>query len=122
AMLPLANLARVRETVAPKELNRFNQFRSATISAGIAPGYSLGEALAFMEGAAERVLPPTVRYDYSGESREFKETGRSLLFIFVLALGFIFLVLAAQFESFVDPLIIMLTVPLSMTGALLALH
>jgi multidrug efflux pump len=122
AMLPLANLARVRETVAPKELNRFNQFRSATISAGIAPGYSLGEALAFLEGAAERALPASVRYDYSGESREFKETGRSLLFIFVLALGFIFLVLAAQFESFMDPLIIMLTVPLSMTGALAALH
>jgi multidrug efflux pump len=121
-MLPLANLARVRETVAPKELNRFNQFRSATITAGIAPGYSLGEALAFLEGAAERALPASVRFDYAGESREFKETGRSLLFIFVLALGFIFLVLAAQFESFVDPLIIMLTVPLSMTGALLALH
>jgi len=122
AMLPLSNLASVRETVAPKELNRFNQFRSATISAGIAPGYSLGEALAYMESAAERALPASVRFDYAGESREFKETGRSLLFIFVLALGFIFLVLAAQFESFVDPLIIMLTVPLSMTGALLALH
>ena len=121
-MLPLANLARVRETVAPKELNRFNQFRSATITAGIAPGYSLGEALTYLEAAAERTLPAAARYDYAGESREFKETGRSLLFIFVLALGFIFLVLAAQFESFVDPLIIMLTVPLSMTGALAALH
>jgi multidrug efflux pump len=108
--------------VAPKELNRFNQFRSATITAGIAPGYSLGEALAYLEAAAERTLPASARYDYAGESREFKETGRSLLFIFVLALGFIFLVLAAQFESFVDPLIIMLTVPLSMTGALAALH
>ncbi|MGH8706989.1 MAG: efflux RND transporter permease subunit [Burkholderiales bacterium] len=122
AMLPLSNLASVHETVAPKELNRFNQFRAATITAGIAPGYSLGEALAFLEAAAERVLPASVRYDYAGQSREFKEAGRSLLFIFVLALGFIFLVLAAQFESFVDPLIIMLTVPLSMTGALLALH
>jgi len=68
------------------------------------------------------VLPASVRYDYSGESREFKDAGRSLLFIFVLALAFIYLVLAAQFESFVDPLIIMFTVPLSMTGALLALQ
>jgi multidrug efflux pump len=122
AMLPLSNLARVREAVAPKELNRFNQFRSATITAGIAPGYSLGEALDYLEAAAERVLPASVRYDHAGQSREFKDAGRSLLFIFVLALGFIFLVLAAQFESFVDPLIIMLTVPLSMTGALAALH
>jgi multidrug efflux pump len=122
AMLPLSNLVRVKETVAPKELNRFNQFRSATITGGIAPGYSLGEALEFLEQAAERVLPPAVRYDYGGQSREFKDAQSSLLFIFVLALAFIFLVLAAQFESFVDPLIIMLTVPLSMTGALLALH
>jgi multidrug efflux pump len=122
AMLQLSNLVRVKETVAPKELNRFNQFRSATITGGIAPGYSLGEALDFLEQAAERVLPAAVRYDYGGQSREFKDAASSLLFIFVLALGFIFLVLAAQFESFVDPLIIMLTVPLTMTGALLALH
>jgi len=122
AMLQLSNLVRVKETVAPKELNRFNQFRSATITGGIAPGYSLGEGLEFLEQAAERVLPAAVRYDYGGQSREFKDAESSLLFIFVLALGFIFLVLAAQFESFVDPLIIMLTVPLSMTGALLALH
>jgi multidrug efflux pump len=122
AMLQLSNLVQVRETVAPKELNRFNQFRSATITGNIAPGYSLGEGLAFLEQAADRALPPAVRYDYGGQSREFKDAESSLLFIFVLALAFIFLVLAAQFESFVDPLIIMLTVPLSMTGALLALH
>ena len=121
-MLQLSNLVHVKETVAPKELNRFNQFRAATITGNIAPGYSLGEGLAFLEGAVKRVLPPSVRYDYGGQSREFKDAESSLLFIFVLALGFIFLVLAAQFESFVDPLIIMLTVPLSMTGALLALH
>ncbi|MGB5082114.1 MAG: efflux RND transporter permease subunit [Burkholderiales bacterium] len=122
AMLPLSNLVQVKETVAPKELNRFNQFRAATITGNIAPGYSLGEGLEFLEQAAERVLPRSVRHDYGGQSREFKDAESSLLFIFVLALGFIFLVLAAQFESFVDPLIIMLTVPLSMTGALLALH
>jgi multidrug efflux pump len=122
SMIQLSNLVRVSETVAPKELNRFNQFRSATITGNIALGYSLGEGLAALEAAAERVLPPTVRYDYAGESREFKEAGTSLLFVFILALCFIFLVLAAQFESFIDPLIIMLTVPLSMTGALLALN
>ena len=122
AMVQLSNLVTMRETVAPKELNRFNQFRSATITGNIAAGYSLDEGLDFLESAAKRVLPPTVRYDFSGESREFKEAGSSLLFVFILALGFIFLVLAAQFESFVDPLIIMLTVPLTMTGALIALN
>lgn len=122
SMVQLSNLVTVHETVAPKELNRFNQFRAATITGNVAPGYSLGEGLDFLEAAAERVLPPGVRYDFSGESREFKEAGSSLLFVFILALGFIFLVLAAQFESFIDPLIIMLTVPLSMTGALLALN
>ncbi len=121
-MVQLSNLVQMHETVAPKELNRFNQFRSATITGNIAPGYSLGDGLDFLESAAQRVLPQSARYDLSGESREFKETGSSLLFVFVLALGFIFLVLAAQFESFVDPLIIMLTVPLTMTGALLALN
>jgi multidrug efflux pump len=108
--------------VAPKELNRFNQLRAATISATPAPGVSLGEAIAFMEQAADEVLPPEVQIDYSGQSREFRDAGSSLIFVFVLALGFIYLVLAAQFESFLDPLVIMLTVPLSMTGALLALY
>jgi multidrug efflux pump len=122
AMVQLSNLVRMHETVAPKELNRFNQFRSATITGNIAPGYSLGQGLDFLEAVAEQVLPTSARYDFSGESREFKEAGSSLVFVFVLALGFIFLVLAAQFESFIDPLIIMLTVPLSMTGALLALN
>ena len=122
SMIQLSNLVQFRETVAPKELNRFNQFRAATITGNLAPGYSLGEALDALEAVAERVLPSTVRYDYAGESREFREAGTSLVFVFVLALGFIFLVLAAQFESFRDPLIIMLTVPLSMTGALLALE
>ncbi|MFA7666879.1 MAG: efflux RND transporter permease subunit [Burkholderiaceae bacterium] len=121
-MVQLSNLVRISEGVAPRELNRFNQFRSATITANIGPGYSLGEGLAFLEQTVERVLPPTVRYDYSGQSREFREAGSSLMFVFVLALVFIYLVLAAQFESFVDPLIILLTVPLSMAGALLALH
>jgi multidrug efflux pump len=121
-MIQLSNLVKVRESVAPKELNRFNQLRSATITGNVAPGYSLGEGLDFLKDAASRELPKSVRYDFSGESREFKEASSSLLFVFILALGFIFLVLAAQFESFVDPLIILLTVPLSMTGALMALN
>src|SRR5690606_4459601 len=116
-MVQLSNLVRLSEGVSPRELNRFNQFRAATITANIAPGYSLGEGLAFLEQTVDRVLPPTVRYDYAGQSREFREAGSSLLFVFVLALVFIYLVLAAQFESFVDPLIILLTVPLSMAGA-----
>jgi len=122
AMIQLSNLVSIHETVAPKSLNRFNQLRAATITGNLAAGYSLGDGLAFLEEATERILPDSVRYDYGGQSRAFKESGTSLYFIFLLALVFIFLVLAAQFESFVDPLIIMLTVPLSMTGALLALY
>lgn len=122
SMIQLSNIVRAQETVAPKELNRFNQFRSATITANLAPGYAIGETLDYMERKAQEVLPDTARYDFSGISREFKQSGASLYFIFVLALGFIFLVLAAQFESFVDPLVIMFTVPLSITGALLALY
>ena len=121
-MVQLSNLVRVEERTAAKELNRFNQFRAATVTGNVAPGYSLGEALDFLEAAAGRVLPEGVRYDLAGESREFRQAGSSLLFVFVLALLFIFLVLAAQFESFVDPLIILFTVPLSMAGALLALN
>jgi multidrug efflux pump len=120
-MVRLSNLVNVEETVAPKELNHFNQMRAATITANLAPGYTLGEALEYIEAAAEEVLPLAVRTDYSGESREFKEASASLYFTFILALLFIYLVLSAQFESFIDPFIIMMTVPLSMTGALLAL-
>ena len=87
-----------------------------------APGYSLGDALAALETAAARVLPATVQTDYAGQSREFKQSGASILLVFLLALGFIYLVLAAQFESFVDPLVIMFSVPLSLTGALAALY
>jgi multidrug efflux pump len=121
-MVPMNNIIRVEERVAPKELNHFNKLRSATITATIAPGYTVGDALAFMEDAAGRVLPASAQTDLAGQSREFKEASTSLYVTFVLALAFIYLVLSAQFESFIDPLIIMLTVPLSMTGALIALH
>jgi multidrug efflux pump len=121
AMVPLSNLISIKETVAPKELNHFNQLRAATITAQLAPGYSLSEGLGFLEQATKEVLPGTARIDYAGQSREFKEASASMYLTFLLALAFIYLVLAAQFESFTDPFIIMLTVPLSITGALLAL-
>ncbi len=120
-MVQLSNLLNVEETVAPRELNHFNQMRAATITANIAPGYALGEAIAFLEETAARVLPSVAQYDFNGQSREFKTSRADMILTFVLALFFIYLVLAAQFESFVDPFVIMLTVPLSMTGALLAL-
>lgn len=122
SMVQLSNLISVRETVSPKELNRFNQLRAAKIAGNLAPGYSLGEALDYLEATAQQVLPSSARTDYGGVSREFRQTGSSLVFIFVLALGFIYLVLSAQFESFIDPFIIMLTVPLSMLGALAVMH
>jgi multidrug efflux pump len=121
SMIPLANLVTVDETVSPRELNHFGQRRAVTITANLAPGYTMGEALTFMEEVAGRSLPPGYAIDYAGQSREFKTSSASLALTFVLALAFIYLVLAAQFESFRDPFIIMLTVPLSMTGALFAL-
>ena len=121
-MVPLSSLVTSRVAVAPRELNHFGQRRSATITANLAPGYSLGEALGFMEGIVRQELPPGAALDYNGISREFRVSAAGLYFTFLLALGFIYLVLAAQFESFRDPFIIMLTVPLSMTGALAALY
>jgi multidrug efflux pump len=120
-LVQLSNLAELQETVAPKELNHFNRFRATIISASVAPGYSLGQALDFMEATAKEVLPAEMQTTLDGQSREFRESGAALYFIFLLSLAFIYLVLAAQFESFVDPLVIMLTVPLAITGAVLTL-
>ncbi len=121
-MVPLSSLVKVRESVSPRELNHFNQRRSVTITANLAPGYALGDALDFMDTTARQVLKPGYATELNGVSREFKQSSGALGLVFVLALLFIFLVLAAQFESFVDPLVIMLAVPLSMVGALLALR
>nr|WP_316638709.1 efflux RND transporter permease subunit [uncultured Roseateles sp.] len=121
-MLPLSSLVKVREAVSPRELNHFNQRRSVSITSNLAPGYSLGEALQFMDDASRRVLPVGYATELNGVSREFKSSKGALGLVFVLAGLFIFLVLAAQFESFVDPLIIMTAVPLSMVGALAALQ
>ena len=121
ALIPLSSLVKVRESVSPRELNHFGQRRSATITANLAPDYSLGEALNFMDTTAAKVLKPGYTTDLNGISREFKSSQGALGIVFVLSLVFIFLVLAAQFESFIDPLVIMVSVPLSMVGALLAL-
>jgi len=120
-LVQLANLIEVREAVAPKELNHFNRQRAAVISANVAPGYTLGEALAFMDQTVAEVLGENAQTALDGQSREFRESGETLYVTFVLALLFIYLVLAAQFESFISPFVIMLTVPLAVTGALLAL-
>ncbi|MDH4653896.1 MULTISPECIES: efflux RND transporter permease subunit [unclassified Pseudomonas] len=121
SMVQLANLIDVRETVAPRELNHFNQLRAVTVTANVGSGYTLGEALDYLEEAARAVFPPDTQFDYTGTSRDFKDSSTGVALIFALALVFIYLVLAAQFESFIDPLIILFSVPLSMAGALLAL-
>jgi multidrug efflux pump len=121
-MVPLSSLVKVRESVSPRELNHFNQRRSVAISANLAPGYSLGEALQFMDDTARKVLKPGYSTELNGVSREFRSSSGALGLVFALALLFIFLVLSAQFESFVDPFVIMLSVPLSMVGALGALQ
>lgn len=120
-MIQLSNLVDIEETVAPQELNHFNQLRSATITATLAEGYSLGEALAFLQSTASEELPQTAQVDYGGQSREYQKSSSSIYVTFALALAFIYLVLAAQFESFRSPFIIMLTVPLSIAGGLAAL-
>ena len=120
-MIPLASLVTVRESVAPRELNHFSQRRAVSITANLAPDYSLGQALEFLDATAAKVLKPGYSTDLNGTSREFRNSQGSLSIVFGLSLLFIFLVLAAQFESFIDPLVIMLSVPLSMIGALLAL-
>ncbi|MFD0669546.1 efflux RND transporter permease subunit [Ramlibacter sp. MAHUQ-53] len=120
-MIPLSALVKTRESVSPRELNHFGQRRSVTITANLSPDYSLGQALEFMNQTAAKVLKPGYSTDLNGTSREFRNSQGALAIVFVLALLFIFLVLAAQFESFVDPFVIMLSVPLSMIGALLAL-
>jgi multidrug efflux pump len=121
-MVPLSSLVKVRESVSPRELNHFNQRRAVAITANLAPGYSLGEALKYMDDTAARLLPPGYATELNGVSREFRASSGSLGVVFVLALLFIFLVLSAQFESFIDPFVILLSVPLSMVGALAALQ
>ncbi|QID18447.1 efflux RND transporter permease subunit [Nitrogeniibacter mangrovi] len=120
-MLPLDSLVKVDETVAPRELNHFGQRRAVTISASLGPELAMGDAVARLEAIAARVLPPGYAVDYDGQTREFKLSSGNLQLVFAMAIVFIYLVLSAQFESFRAPFVIMLTVPLSMAGALAAL-
>ncbi|GAB1256632.1 efflux RND transporter permease subunit [Aurantivibrio plasticivorans] len=121
-LVKLANLVTLEEFAGPDRLNRYNRKRSITLSGSLADGYSLGEALTYLENTAKAELPPYAAFDYKGESLLYKESSGSIYFVFALALIVVFLVLAAQFESFVQPVIIMLTVPLAVGGALLGLY
>lgn len=120
-LIPLSNLVTTENTGGTGVLNRYNRLRAVTISASLAPGYAMGDALEFLERIAREELPTTVRIDYKGESLEYKETSGATYFTFGIALLVVFLVLAAQFESFVHPLIIMVTVPLALAGGLFGL-
>jgi multidrug efflux pump len=117
-MVQFDNLVTLSEETAPPQLNRYNRFVSATISAGLAPGKTISQGLDEMDKIAKGTLDDTFRTALAGDSKDFKESSSSLMFAFILALVLIFLVLAAQFESFKDPLIVMMTVPLAITGAL----
>jgi multidrug efflux pump len=120
-LIPLANLVTITEEAGPASLNRHDRMRSITIEAGLADGVSLGQGIEALTRAAEKTLPALARVSWDGESKEYLESGSSLYITFSLALLIVFLVLAAQFESFIIPLIILVTVPLAMTGALLGL-
>ncbi|MCH2171349.1 efflux RND transporter permease subunit [Myxococcota bacterium] len=120
-LVPLSNLVQKREIAAPGTLRRFNRLPAATIEANLAPGANLGEALQALTNLAKGVLPSAARIDYKGTSREFHESSLAIYFTFGMALLIVFLVLAAQFESFVHPFIIMFTVPLAVAGALIGL-
>ncbi|MCC5908187.1 MAG: efflux RND transporter permease subunit [Balneolaceae bacterium] len=121
SLIQIDNLVTITESSSPPQLYRFNRFNSATISAGLAPGYTIGDGIDAMNEIAEQLLPPTIFTDLAGPSRDFAESAASLMFIFILAIVLIYLVLAAQFESFRDPFIILFTVPLALFGTLLSL-
>ncbi len=120
-LIPLSNLVTLTELAEAGSLNRFNRLRAITISGGLAPGYRMGDAIAWAEQVVREELPATAQVDWKGESREFRKAGGAVLITFALALLVVYLVLAAQFESFIHPLVIMLTVPLGVAGALLGL-
>jgi len=121
-LIPLSNLVRITETAGPADLNRHDRMRSITIQAGLAEGVSLGAGIEALTRVARETLPSSARISWDGQSKEFKESGGSLYLTFAMALLVVFLVLAAQFESFINPLIILVTVPLAMVGALTGLH
>jgi multidrug efflux pump len=120
-LVSLDNVISVSEHSNPPQLFRFDRYVSATVSAGLSPGYTLGDGIAAMDQIAAKVLDESYRTSLAGAARDFSESSSSLVFVFILALVLTYLVLAAQFESFRDPFIIMLTVPLALAGALLSL-
>ena len=121
-MIQMDNLIQLTEGIAPPQLYRYNRFVAATVSAGLAEGKTIGEGLDVMDAIAAEVLDETFRTALTGESKEYRESSSSLMFAFILALVLIYLILAAQFESFKDPFVIMLTVPLAVGGALMFMH
>jgi multidrug efflux pump len=121
-LIPLSNLITVSEKATSSRLNRYNRLRSITITANLADGYPLGEALEFLNNIVDEQLPEEAQVAYKGQSLLLKESGTSLIFIFMLALLITYLVLSAQFESFIHPFVILLTVPLALVGALAGLE
>ena len=120
-LVPLSNLITIEENATSSQLNRFNRLRSVTISANLATGYALGDALDYLNNAVAEHLPEEAQVAYKGQSQLLQESGNSIVFIFVLALVITYLVLSAQFESFIHPFVILLTVPLALVGALAGL-
>lgn len=120
-MIGLDNLITLEEATSPSTIYHFNRFKSATISSGLAPGKTVGDGIAAMEGIAKNLLDDTYTTSLAGSSRDYAESSSNIGFAFFLALGLIFLILAAQFESFIDPFIIMVTVPLAIAGAILSM-
>jgi multidrug efflux pump len=121
-LIPLDNLVTLREEATASSLNRYNRMRAITITGSLAPGYSLGEALDYLNNIVRTEIDAPVGIDYKGESLLFQESGKSTALVFILALVITYLVLAAQFESFIHPLVIMITVPLGLIGALSGLY
>jgi multidrug efflux pump len=120
-LVPLDAVTKVEEHIGPRQLNHFNRVRSFTLSASMMPGFTLGQALDSLTAAATKVLPAGSTVDLAGESREFSESGGALYFAFALALIFVFMVLAAQYESLLHPFTVLMAVPLAVTGALAGL-
>ena len=120
-LISLSNLVSMEEVAASKTLNRYNRVRAITLEANLRDGLTLGRALEFLERVAAEELPSSVQIDYKGLSRDFKSAGGDFIFVFVLGVVIVFLILAAQFESYIHPLVVMLTVPLAMAGGLLGL-
>jgi multidrug efflux pump len=121
SLVPLSNLVTIKESVRPRTLTHFQQMRFAMLQSPLPNNYTIGEALKFIEGKAKQILPADMKLDYMGQSRQFMDTSGNMMNTFGLAMIFIFLILAAQFESFRAPLIVMFSVPLSLLGALATL-